>query len=71
MISGQSYGALEMENSSEYTRGDVLRFWGTLSNDYHFIPRVRHLAAVNTYEGTHDAHALILGRGQTGLQAFS
>jgi glutaryl-CoA dehydrogenase len=29
------------------------------------------LEAVNTYEGTHDIHALILGRAQTGIQAFS
>ena len=34
------------------------------------IRHVMNLEAVNTYEGTHDIHALILGRGITGLQAF-
>ena len=35
------------------------------------IRHVLNLEAVNTYEGTHDVHALILGRAQTGIQAFS
>ena len=34
------------------------------------IRHVMNLEAVNTYEGTHDIHALILGRAQTGIQAF-
>lgn len=38
--------------------------------DYHVIRHLLNLEAVNTYEGTHDIHALILGRAQTGLQAF-
>jgi glutaryl-CoA dehydrogenase len=42
-----------------------------ISDEYHVIRHVMNLEAVNTYEGTHDVHALILGRGQTGLQAFS
>jgi glutaryl-CoA dehydrogenase len=42
-----------------------------ISDEYHVIRHVMNLEAVNTYEGTHDIHALILGRGQTGLQAFS
>ncbi|MEO1042806.1 MAG: acyl-CoA dehydrogenase [Pseudomonadota bacterium] len=42
-----------------------------VSDEYHVIRHVMNLEAVNTYEGTHDVHALILGRGQTGLQAFS
>ncbi|WP_421859385.1 acyl-CoA dehydrogenase [Oricola sp.] len=41
-----------------------------VSDEYCVIRHVMNLEAVNTYEGTHDVHALILGRGQTGLQAF-
>ncbi len=41
-----------------------------VSDEYHVIRHVMNLEAVNTYEGTHDIHALILGRAQTGLQAF-
>lgn len=42
-----------------------------ISDEYHVIRHMLNLEAVNTYEGTHDIHALILGRAQTGLQAFS
>ena len=42
-----------------------------ISDEYHIIRHVMNLEAVNTYEGTHDIHALILGRAQTGIQAFS
>ena len=42
-----------------------------ISDEYHVIRHVMNLETVNTYEGTHDIHALILGRSQTGLQAFS
>ena len=41
-----------------------------VSDEYHVIRHVMNLEAVNTYEGTHDIHALILGRAQTDLQAF-
>lgn len=41
-----------------------------VSDEFHVIRHVMNLEAVNTYEGTHDIHALILGRVQTGLQAF-
>ncbi|MEL6508394.1 MAG: acyl-CoA dehydrogenase [Pseudomonadota bacterium] len=41
-----------------------------VSDEYGVIRHVMNLEAVNTYEGTHDVHALILGRGITGLQAF-
>ena len=41
-----------------------------ISDEYHVIRHVMNLEAVNTYEGTHDVHALILGRAQTGLAAF-
>ena len=42
-----------------------------VSDEYHVIRHVMNLEAVNTYEGTHDVHALILGRAQTGIQAFT
>jgi glutaryl-CoA dehydrogenase len=41
-----------------------------VSDEYHVIRHAMNLEAVNTYEGTHDVHALILGRAQTGIQAF-
>jgi len=39
-------------------------------DEYHVIRHMMNLETVNTYEGTHDVHALILGRAQTGIQAF-
>jgi glutaryl-CoA dehydrogenase len=42
-----------------------------ISDEYHIIRHVMNLEAVNTYEGTHDIHALILGRGITGIPAFA
>jgi len=42
-----------------------------ISDEYHVIRHVMNLESVNTYEGTNDIHALILGRAQTGIQAFS
>ncbi len=42
-----------------------------ISDDFHVIRHMMNLETVNTYEGTHDVHALILGRAQTGIQAFS
>ena len=42
-----------------------------VSDEYHVVRHMMNLEAVNTYEGTHDVHALILGRAQTGLQAFT
>ncbi len=41
-----------------------------ISDEFHVIRHVLNLEAVNTYEGTHDIHALILGRAQTGFSAF-
>jgi len=41
-----------------------------IQSDYHVMRHAQNLETVNTYEGTHDVHALILGRAQTGLQAF-
>jgi glutaryl-CoA dehydrogenase len=42
-----------------------------IADEFHVIRHVMNLEAVNTYEGTHDIHALILGRAQTGIAAFS
>lgn len=42
-----------------------------ISDEYHVIRHMMNLEAVNTYEGTHDVHALILGRAQTGIPSFS
>ena len=42
-----------------------------VSDEFHVIRHVMNLEAVNTYEGAHDVHALILGRAQTGIQAFN
>ena len=42
-----------------------------ISDEFHVIRHMMNLETVNTYEGTHDIHALILGRAQTGLQAFT
>jgi glutaryl-CoA dehydrogenase len=42
-----------------------------ISDEFHVIRHLMNLETVNTYEGTEDIHALILGRAQTGLQAFS
>jgi len=41
-----------------------------IQEEYHIMRHAQNLETVNTYEGTHDIHALILGRAQTGLQAF-
>ncbi|MBC7699582.1 acyl-CoA dehydrogenase [Aquabacterium sp.] len=41
-----------------------------IHDEYHVMRHMVNLETVNTYEGTHDVHALILGRAQTGLQAF-
>jgi glutaryl-CoA dehydrogenase len=41
-----------------------------ISDEFHVMRVMVNLETVNTYEGTHDIHALILGRSQTGIQAF-
>ena len=41
-----------------------------ISDEYHIIRHAMNLESVNTYEGTHDIHALILGRAITGIPAF-
>lgn len=41
-----------------------------IQSGYHVMRHAQNLETVNTYEGTHDVHALVLGRAQTGLQAF-
>jgi len=42
-----------------------------VADEYNVIRHMLNLEAVNTYEGTHDIHALVLGRAQTGIQAFT
>ena len=42
-----------------------------IADEFHVIRHVMNLEAVNTYEGTHDVHALILGLSQTGISAFN
>jgi glutaryl-CoA dehydrogenase len=42
-----------------------------ISDEFHVMRHLVNLETVNTYEGTHDIHALILGRAQTGIQAFT
>ncbi len=42
-----------------------------ISSEFHVMRHAQNLETVNTYEGTHDVHALILGRAITGIQAFS
>ena len=67
MIKRQNCGkALEIARTAR----DMLGGNG-ISDEYHVIRHVMNLEAVNTYEGTHDVHALILGRAITGIQAFA
>jgi glutaryl-CoA dehydrogenase len=51
------------------TARDMLGGNGLVS-DYHIMRHAQNLETVNTYEGTHDIHALIIGRAITGIQAF-
>jgi glutaryl-CoA dehydrogenase len=57
--------ALEIARASRDMHGG-----NGIADEFHVIRHVLNLEAVNTYEGTHDIHALILGRAQTGLSAF-
>ena len=41
-----------------------------IADEFHVMRVLSNLETVNTYEGTHDIHALVLGRAQTGIQAF-
>jgi glutaryl-CoA dehydrogenase len=67
MVKRNSCGkAIEIARNSR----DILGGNG-IADEYHIIRHVMNLESVNTYEGTHDIHALILGRAITGLQAFS
>lgn len=52
------------------TARDILGANG-VSDEYHIIRHVMNLESVNTYEGTHDIHALILGRAITGIASFA
>jgi len=57
--------ALEIARTSRDMHGG-----NGISDEFHVVRHMMNLEAVNTYEGTHDIHALILGRSQTGIQAF-
>src|SRR5690606_21646486 len=57
--------ALDMARVARDMRGG-----NGISDEYGVIRHVVNLEVVNTYEGTHDVHALVLGRAQTGLQSF-
>jgi len=66
MIKRNSTGkALDIARTSREMHGG-----NGISEEFHVIRHMMNLETVLTYEGTHDIHALILGRGQTGLQAF-
>ncbi len=52
------------------TGANLLISGNGISDEYHVIRHMMNLEAVNTYEGTHDVHALILGRAITGIPAF-
>ncbi len=58
--------ALEISRKSRDMHGG-----NGISDEFHVIRHLVNLETVNTYEGTHDVHALILGRAQTGIPAFS
>ena len=58
--------ALEIARTSRDIHGG-----NGVSDEYHVIRHCMNLEAVNTYEGTHDIHALILGKAQTGISAFN
>ena len=66
------HGALETSRRRPPEDAHLSRSRGGngIADEYHVIRHVMNLEAVNTYEGTHDVHALILGRAMTGLQAF-
>lgn len=57
--------ALEIARASRDMHGG-----NGINDEFHVVRHMMNLEAVNTYEGTHDIHALILGRSQTGIQAF-
>jgi len=66
MIKRQNCGkALEIARMARDMHGG-----NGIQEEYQVIRHMMNLETVNTYEGTHDVHALILGRAQTGLQAF-
>jgi glutaryl-CoA dehydrogenase len=65
VIKRNSCGKVRISRTARYARRQCI------ANEYHVIRHMMNLEAVNTYEGTHDVHALILGRAQTGIQAFS
>jgi alkylation response protein AidB-like acyl-CoA dehydrogenase len=61
----------DASNAEGLEKGRWLLGGNGIVDEYHIIRHVCNLETVNTYEGTHDIHALIIGRAITGLQAFS
>ena len=70
MLGGVSKTKTSFNNASVFFPAAVCCPGNGVSDEYHVIRHMMNLEAVNTYEGTHDIHALILGRAITGLQAF-
>ena len=64
-------GKLSSQSGAYWQRFGLFIGGNGISDEYHVIRHVMNLEAVNTYEGTHDIHALIIGRGITGLPAFA
>ena len=62
--------ALTLNKPGPWVIGEKGFVYNAGSDEFGVIRHVVNLEVVNTYEGTHDVHALILGRAQTGLQAF-
>ena len=60
-----------IQESRQVHRADGSHGGNGISSEYHVMRHAQNLETVNTYEGTHDIHALILGRAITGIQAFS
>jgi alkylation response protein AidB-like acyl-CoA dehydrogenase len=65
-------GKSESVSGAGGKKARILLFHGGngISDEFHVMRVLCNLETVNTYEGTHDIHALILGRAQTGIQAF-
>ena len=61
---------LQVENFGHFCSRVAVYLSYTFSDEYPIMRHMMNLEVVNTYEGTHDIHALILGRSQTNIPAF-
>ena len=66
----KGYASHEKSTFEAITAARDMHGGNGIQSEYHVMRHAQNLETVNTYEGTHDVHALILGRAQTGLQAF-